>query len=626
MKKKLLSLILLGNLFLGLFCQNSKDSISSDKNYDLDEIVVTGTRNETDLRHLPMTVSVISKKLIQSSHDQSLLPVINEQVPGLFITSRGILGYGVSTGSSGGIKIRGVGGSGTTGVLILIDGHPQYMGLMAHPISDSYQSMIAERVEVLRGPASVLYGSNAMGGVINIVTEKQQDDGRKTNIRLGYGSYNTLMTEAKNQYHKGRFSNTTTASYNRTDGHRKNMEFEQFSGYTKFGYDFNDTWKTFVDANLTHFNASNPGSISSPLLDHDSDITRGMASFSLENNYEKTSGAFKFFYNWGRHEINDGYSTGGTPRDYLFNSKDVMLGVTWYQSVSLFTGNRITGGFDFQHLGGDAWNKFNDGSKTNLVNKTENEVAGYVSIRQGLGDLLTFDFGMRLDHHSRTGTEWVPQGGVALQLPYSAEIKAMISKGFRNPTIREMYMFPPQNPNLRPEKTKNYEISYSQRLLNNKLSYGLNLFYIDGKNIIDRRMVDGRPKNINIDKIENWGIETNLNYRINSAWSVSSNYSWLRMKYPVVAAPKHKLYVGTTYTKGKWDVSTGVQYINGLYTETNPDIKENFVLWNVRGSYRLHPVAALFVKGENLLAQQYEINAGYPMPKATIMVGINLNF
>ena len=93
------------------------------------------------------------------------------------------MGYGVSDGAAGSMNLRGIGGA--AGMLILIDGHPQYMGLMGHPIADAYQSMLAERVEVLRGPASVLYGSNAMGGVVNIVTRKIQQDGVKTGARIG---------------------------------------------------------------------------------------------------------------------------------------------------------------------------------------------------------------------------------------------------------------------------------------------------------------------------------------------------------------------------------------------------------------------------------------------------------
>ena len=72
--------------------------------------VVTGTRNATDARHLPMTVSLVSRKELTKNFRSSVLPTVSEQVPGLFITSRGIMGYGVSTGAAGGIKLRGIGG------------------------------------------------------------------------------------------------------------------------------------------------------------------------------------------------------------------------------------------------------------------------------------------------------------------------------------------------------------------------------------------------------------------------------------------------------------------------------------------------------------------------------------
>ena len=139
------------------------DTLSQRRNISIDEIVITGSRSETDSRRLPSTVSVIDRGIIEGSYESSLLPTLSSQVPGLFITSRGILGYGVSTGAAGGMTLRGIGNSPTSGLLVLIDGHPQYMGLMGHPIADAYQSVLAEKVEVVRGPASVLYGSNAMG-------------------------------------------------------------------------------------------------------------------------------------------------------------------------------------------------------------------------------------------------------------------------------------------------------------------------------------------------------------------------------------------------------------------------------------------------------------------------------
>ena len=618
---------------VSLQAQTGKDSTKVARSYAINEVVVTGTRSETDVRHLPMTVSVVGRPQLEASQQTSVLPVLNSQVPGFFSTSRGVMGYGVATGASGQMSLRGIGGPAqaglpTTGLLVLIDGHPQYMGLMGHPIADAYQTMMAERVEVLRGPASVLYGSNAMGGVINIVTRKMQEDGIRTNINIGAGSYGSIQTEATNRIRKGRFSSTVTASYNRTDGHRADMAFEQYGGYAKLGYDFTDNWKVWGDVNVTRFNATNPGSVMKPYIDNDQRITRGMTSFVLENHYEKTSGALSFFYNWGDHWINDGYQPGGEPLQYRFNSNDQMLGVSWYQSVQLFQGNRLTVGADYFHFGGEAWNQFFDGHRETSADKSLNEVAGYVDFRQDIAAWLTLDAGARVDYHSQTGTEFIPQVGLAFHLPENAEIKAMASKGFRNPTIREMYMFPPQNPDLKPEKLWNYELSFSQRLMDNRLSYGLNVFYINGENLIIRlpNPNGSGMLNQNSGEIENWGAEANVGYQFNPVWSVMANYSWLHMENPVLASPEHKLYGGVNFRKGRWSASTGIQYVKGLYTDLDAATKENFVLWDMQGSFKATNYLSFYARGENLLAQRYEINAGYPMPKATFMGGVNINF
>ena len=142
MKTNTVCLFLFGSLLsISGMAQPGKDSTQVKRNYTIDEVVVTGTRNETDIRHLPMTISVVGRQQIEKRYEPSLLPLLTEQVPGFFTTSRGIMGYGVSTGAAGGMSLRGIGGSPTAGLLVLIDGHPQYMGLMGHPIADAYQSM-----------------------------------------------------------------------------------------------------------------------------------------------------------------------------------------------------------------------------------------------------------------------------------------------------------------------------------------------------------------------------------------------------------------------------------------------------------------------------------------------------
>ena len=620
--KRLFS-VLVAFVTTGTFCFAQTDSLS------LQEVVVTGTRNATDVRHLPYTVNVINRQTLTEQQQTSVLPTVMQQVPGLFVTSRSMMGYGVSTGAAGGISLRGVtGGAGQ--LLVLIDGHPQYNGVYGHPISDSYQTLMAERVEVLRGPASVLYGSNAMGGVLNIVTRSMHEDGVKTHINLGAGSYGTVQTEASNQIRSRRFSSTIAAQYSRTDNHRPNMGFEQYGGYVKLGYDISEHWNAAVDLDLTHWNASNPGTVTQPKLENDQWITRGAASLTIENHYNKTSGALSVYDNFGRHKINDGYNAeGGTPQTDLFRSKDAVAGVSWYQSAQLFEGNRVTVGLDYQHIYGRAWYTNRETGETVTTQRRlmqsahshENEVAGYVDFRQDINEWLTIDAGLRYDHHSTAGGEWVPQAGIVYRPVETGALKASVSKGFRNPNTREMYMYGTANhDSLRAERLWNYELSWRHSL--GGFSYGANLFYIKGDNMI--QAVAG--KNINTGEIENYGLELEAEYRIDSHWSVSTNHSLLHMKNPVVAAPTYKGFLGANFNCQKWSVIAGLQYLNGLYTAVGKDEqKENFCLLNATVNYALCKNIGLWLRGENLLAQSYEINLGYPMPRATFMGGVNIN-
>lgn len=597
-----------------------------DTTRTLRDVVVTGTRNAVDPRHLPMTVTVIDREALTAQHQLSVLPTVQQQVPSLFVTSRAMMGYGVSTGGSGAISLRGI-AAGSGQMLVLIDGHPQYNGIYGHPISDSYQTMMAERIEVLRGPASVLYGSNAMGGVMNIVTRAMHNDGVKTTASIAAGSYGTLQTELSNQLRHGKFSSTVAAQYSRTDNHRPSMGFEQYGGYVKLGYDFSEHWNAYADADVTHFNASYPGAVNSPVYGAGQWITRGVVSAALENHFNRTNGALSLYYNFGRHKIDDGSNDPATPTQRLFRSKDALAGVSFYQSAQLFQGNRLTVGIDYQHIYGNA---YYTSKATGEVMATQNkqsgksyrnEVAAYVDFRQDLWRTLTVDAGIRLDHHSVAGTEWIPQLGIVYRPTLTGEVKLMASKGFRNPTMREMYLYPPSNEELQPERLWTYELSWRQRV--SRLSYGANIYYIKGDNMIQTVA----RRNVNTGEIKNWGVEMDAAYRLSRHFALNTNHSFLHMEHHVVVAPEYKGFVGADISSGKWTVNAGLQYVAGLFTAVGTDEeKEHFCLLNMTVNYALLQQCTLWLRGENLLAQRYEINKGYPMPRATFMAGVNLSF
>ena len=607
---------------------NAAEATDDLKSQDIQEVVITGTRSATDVRQLSQTVNVIDRAAIEETNRTSLLPLLTEQVPGLFITQRGYSGYGVSGGAAGAISMRGLSGTSSQ-MLVLIDGHPNYAGIYGHPIADSYQSLMTERVEVLRGPASLLYGSKAMGGVINIVTKKPSD-GTHSRFHAGYGSFNTVETEYTADSRIGKFSTTGSAMYNRSDGHDKNLNFEQYGGYLKFGYDISQNWNASANLDVTRFKASHPGTESKPLEDADQDITRGTTALFLENSYEKTSGAVSLFYSWGDHWINDGYNPNTeTPKQFRFTSYDEMMGVSAWQSLNLFEGNRLTLGVDYYHYGGTAYNDSTEGRPRVLqVDKRMDELAGYVEMRQAIGSFLTLNAGVRADHNFISGTEIVPQFGAAFHLPANAEVKLSAGRGFRYPFLREMYMYPPQNPDLKAESLWNYELAFSQSLLQGRLNYGINLFYIDAENIILTLPKPNGPGKLNQNsgEIKNNGVEVQASYLISKSFAVNGNYSYLHMDTPVIGSPEHKAYLGGTFNKNSWHASTGLQYINSLYSAVGPDKKEDFLLWNARLSYQVSDMLQLWVNGDNLLNTKYQINDGYPMPGIAFMGGVNLTF
>ena len=220
----------------------------------------------------------------------------------------------------------------------------------------------------------------------------------------------------------------------------------------------------------------------------------------------------------------------------------------------------------------------------------------------------------------------MPQGGFVFRPAKNGELKLSAGKGFRVPNLREMYLYGVANPDLKPERLWNYELSWRHRL-NNGVRYGLNIFYLKGDNMIQTIPVDGKPRNVNTGEVENWGVEAEFNYPIGRSFDIFANGTFLHMKNKIVAAPEGLANIGVNYHQNKWFASLGLQMIANLYTAVGEEeTKENAWLLRASVTYAVTRNISLWVRGENLLAQKYEINLGYPMPRATFMGGVSLNF
>lgn len=595
---------------------------SADSIHPLGEVVVTGTNAGVAKNRLPYSVSVIGEERLQATGQTQVLSAISGMVPSLFVSERSIFGFGVSNGGSGHIKLRGVGGDRASAVLMMVDGQPQFAGIYSHHIADFYDKEYVERVEVLRGPGSVLYGSNAMAGAINVITKQAAADGVHTTISTQYGSYNTWLTSATNTTRFGRFNSLASVSYNRTDGTVDNFDFKQADGYVKVGYDFSTRWKAAADYTLMHFKGNDPiyPKLSNPESTdiYSQSITRGEASLSATNTYAGTNGTARVYYSYGSHFVDD-------PRH--FHSRDDRFGVIVYQNFSPWRGASATVGFDFDRYSGEipvsGGNQHAPGSMSTIGRKKINEYSPYVTLSQSLGgELLNLNGGVRMANSDMFDTQWVPQLGFALNPGDGYTVKGTLAMGYRNPSFRELYLYRMANPDLQPEKMMNYEVSAGKRF-SRYLNIDVTLYYSRGRDMI--QVLDNR--NTNTGRFINKGVEVSASSHPLDNLRLYASYSYLHTSLNnLTGAPKNQYYLGGELTL--WDrlkIAADLKGTGSLYVAD--DVKhQNYALLNMKLTYSVCRYADIFTRLENITDARYTINRGYEMPGFTALGGIKVSF
>jgi len=573
------------------------------------EVVLTGNSVKLGLYNGPMSVSVITRSEIAASGQSSVFPILNGRIPGLFITEKGVIGFGVSNGAAGQISMRGVGGSPTTGVLVMMDGNPQYMGLFGHPLADIYSSSGVERVEVIRGPASMMYGSNAMGGVINILTRSTAKRGFSGEAGFHYGSYNTKEMVLTGSYRHRNWNLLTTLNRNSTDGHRPNSDFSQNSGYFKVGYWLNEHFRVHTDLNLSRFKATDPGADTiGAVKGYTLDIKRGSWSASLENEFAKLSGSIRVYRNFGTHDVSDG-----------FHSEDFNNGLIISEFFRPVKNALINVGLEGSQYGGVA---IQTRTNAQLVDSTVMEFGVYAFGRQTLFDRLTLNAGLRLQVHSQYGKEWIPAAGASWNFGQGMTWNASVGKGFRSPTLRELFMFN-HNTALSPERIWNYETSFLKTFKALNAHLELTAFYLNGDNLI---VTGAMGRLYNGGRINNKGLELAADFEPVQHLNVQLTFSHIDMETPVYATPRNHLYVHGMYQMGKFRFNAGLRHVEHLNTSIGMESFQNYSLLNAGIQYNFLPNLEWNLNGNNLLNQKYETIRYYSMPGINGSTGVRYRF
>lgn len=584
-------------------------------------MVVTGSNTPVGRNLLPYTVSAISAEQLEATGSTQLLSAISGLVPSLFVTERNIFGFGVATGGSGHIKMRGVGGDRASALLMMVDGQPQFAGIYSHQVADFYGTGSIERVEILRGPASVLYGSNAMAGVINVITKNPGEKRVNTTLTAKYGSFNTLLTSATNSLNFGRFRSFVNLSYNRTDGIRKHFDFNQAAAYAKVAFDIDRRWTLTADYTLMHFEGNDPvypklGNPESTDIYHQ-DITRGEASLTATNTGATVNGVTRIYYSYGNHFVRD-------PR--RFHSLDDRLGLIAYQNFTPWSDAAMTVGFDFDRYSGriplSGGKEHQSGSLTTMGCKQITEYSPYLTLSQTLWERrLTLNGGLRMANSSRFRTRWIPQIGFALRPADGWTIKASVANGYRNPSFREMYLYKFANPDLEPEQMWNYEVSVGKHL-GQWLNVDLTAYLCRAVNMIQQ----GPVINENTGRLTNKGIELTAASRPVDRLHLNATYSYLHSSIRnLTGAPRHQYSLTASWTPFKgFMADLTVKGVSGLYVADDYPI-QNFATADLRLSYQVCRQLRLTLDLDNLTDTRYCLTRGYSMAGFTALGGIILS-
>jgi len=548
---------------------------------------------------------------IESTGARTAFDAVENLVPGAFVTHRGVLGYGISSNGTGAISLRGVGESPNAGVLIVVDGRPDFQGEMGHPLPDFFSLADVSRVSVTEGPASVLYGSNAMGGVVEIEGVKPAHK-NETRLNASLGSYLTGQYRLANGGTLGKFAYDVTAGVSHTNGDRDYSHFREGDTSLSLGYGFSDHWNASLDGRYGRFYVEDPGPVGDPSQATYATVGRGGFTTGASDTYGWTYGYVRAYGSYGHNFITDG-----------FRSVDDATGVRLAQTFLLRPNLLAEFGADVMHYGGEAHSM--PGPYSYGTHHID-EQAGFGRVQWLPWRNLRLNAGYRYQANSQFGSIPVPEVGAAYSFSRRYSLSFDASRGFRSPTLRELYLFPAPNPNLKPETMWNYQTSFHAQLAA-RLRAWTTLYYANMRDLI---VTLGNYPNLDL---LNAGDAINRGVEFRSEWTpwgrirVQGGYAYVRSTNLAPLVPQHKFNYSVSVplrrlTADFSGISAGRRFADTRHTSYLGE----YTVARLRLAYPLSEHVTSFVLIDNLFNREYAYLSGYPMPGVNAAGGLSVKF
>lgn len=600
------------------------NACAGDHEYQLAPGTVQATVNIVVTPDEMPNESVTTSEEISRTSARTVFDAVDELSPAVFVTRRGVMGYGISSNGTGEVNIRGVGGSPNTDILVVLDGRPDFQGEMGHTLPDFYSLSDTGSIRLIEGPASVLYGSNAMGGVVEI-QPRMPKQGTEFELQSSLGSFDTGQNRLYAGLRQGRGIYTASTGVNYTDGDRLDSAFHSQDGSVGAEYRLNSIWNASLHGNYGHFLVQDPGPINPPYPEQNTaSVGRGGITVDAGNSTPALNGYTRFYSTWGHNGINTG-----------FDSNDRITGGRLFQTWTPQPGRAqsnlaIDFGGDFMNYGGLAVQLAVPGtSVTNYGGAHQiNSDAGFARAHWSPTVKTVLNAGFRYQQDSQFGGLSVPEFGAQWHASGMFSFSASASRGFRNPTIGEMYIFPGFNPNLTPEHEWSYEATVQARITQSVAAW-TTIYYAS----LTNQIVFIYPNPIvNVGNAFNKGVETTLRWSgigpaAHHRLSVTTGYAYLASTNIAPLVPGNKANLGLDLDLKRAFLHIDAQAIGKRYADTTLTTQlGGYTEVGLKLSVPVRHNLNIFGTADNLLNHRYQVLAGYPMPGINGAGGFVLHF
>lgn len=623
-KKIALSAVIACALTLGISQTDTYANAPAEDEMLLDSIVITATRTPVEASKVNANIAVITAEDIEKNHYQDLSDALRS-VPGIYIASSAPAGYETSNS----MKINGA-----DEVVVVIDGVKMNSAGQKFSPSMLRDMKNIERIEVLKGSASVLYGSDAKGGVINIITKKA--DETHTTFGVAAGSYDKRQYNFSTEGRDGGFSYRISAQKDKSgdfkDAHGTTVpnELDASSVSIKLAQELSD--KHELGFTYDQYLAHTKSKALWEQYMHQGEIDNYNWKVTLKSDFDdKTSNLFSYSTNMYDTSVEDDWTVG-----YPYETKVKTLRISDQFTAELSDKHRLTTGFEFTR------DTVISSGNVKLYNR-----ALFLQNEWNLTDALKLTTGIRYDNNSGFGDHSTPSINLGYQLGDRTNVYVGYNEYFIAPS--PMHLYDPQygNRNIDAETGDTKEIGINHQF-DDTFGMTAHLFWRNSENRIgfvttNYETWEGEYCNVGDEKAHGWDITLNKKFSDTVSAFVGYTHTTIdatEQRGPNADGyvPKNTWNIGIDYSENKWNASlqgranvnrTGPSNISGVF----PD--DTYWVWDIALNYQADKNTKIFAKVNNLLDKFYAENSNvawgapgqwYAAPGRNILMGVEYSF